>query len=974
MLSRVGDAADNVSTHQPAVAATGDFSVADADSASELAAVPNRMDSAPQSPIAGRERLGQYRLLEKLGAGGMGEVFRAEDTERGTIVAVKVLAADVAKQPDALRRFHKEARLLAEVQCPHIANLIEVSEDDGIHFLVMEYVAGRNLAAFVRDHGPLDEPLALQLMADVARGLAVAHERGIVHRDIKPENVLLVGSEQWAVGSADTSTVGSGLPTAHRPLPTTPFVKLTDFGLARHEIESESLNLTKTGAILGTPLYMSPEECSGRGDVDARTDVYACGATLFAMLTGRPPFLADSPLALIAMHCNDPPPPIEKFNLAVSAATSQLIQKTLAKNPDSRYANAAELLNDLERLLRGEPTSIAVHPRLPTHDAKRIIEFNWSWQLDASPAELWPHVSNTERLNRAVGLQAPQFTTEKESDGPTKRIARIRSKGLEIAWQEHPFEWIEGRRFGVLREFSKGPFKWYTSVVELEPRVTGGTLLTHRLKIEPNGLLGRTVAAIEVGMRSKRALDRVYRRIDAAVTGRLGSRASADPFEPPAELPAARRRKLDGLLEKLTERGIDPTVVEQLGDFVAQAPDQEVARMRPIALARRLSLPTDQVVAACLHGARDGLLSLLWDILCPVCRIPSEVKETLCVIRDHGRCEACNLDFELDFANSVEMIFRAHPEIRDVELGTFCIGGPVHSPHVVAQTRVAPGERIEVGLAMTEGTYRLRGPQLPFAIELRVDRSATSGRIELDLAQSPGGLRSGSNVSRTLRPGSQVVALTNSRDVELLVRIERTAPRDDALTAARAASLALFRELFPGEILSPGQLINVATITLLVTDLDDSAKLYQELGDAGAFTVLHEHFRILTDVISREGGAVIKTIGEGIVAAFADPAAAVRAGVELQPQLQSNDLARNLKIGIAVHRGPAMVATVNDHLDYFGTTVRLAYQLVQRARGGLLVSADLRSDPEIATILKRRADQISTAPMQNPESTDETTT
>src|SRR5207302_10107944 len=139
---------------------------------------------------------------------------------------------------------------------------------------------------------------------------------------------------------------------------------------------------------------------------------------------------------------------------------------------------------------------------------------------------------------------------------------------------------------------------------------------------------------------------------------------------------------------------------------------REVARIRPLALARRLRLDPEQVVAACLHGTREGLLVLLWDILCPVCRIPSEVKDTLRLLREHGRCEACNLDFDLDFANSVEMIFRAHPDVRTTELATYCIGGPAHSPHVVAQVRVAPGERMQLDLELPEGAYRMRGPQL----------------------------------------------------------------------------------------------------------------------------------------------------------------------------------------------------------------------------------------------------------------------
>src|SRR5262249_20839478 len=192
-------------------------------------------------------------------------------------------------------------------------------------------------------------------------------------------------------------------------------------------------------------------------------------------------------------------------------------------------------------------------------------------------------------------------------------------------------------------------------------------------------------------------------------------------------LPGAGRRGLEGLAEGLEQRGPAPLVVGGLSVFRATAPAQEVARIRPLALARRLSVDPDELVAACLHGARRGLLILLWDIICPLCRIPSEVKETLKALREHGRCEVCQLDFALDFANSVEMIFRAPPEVRDSDLATYCVGGPAHSPHVVAQARVGPGERIELDLALKEGAYRLRGPQLPFTLDFRVDPAARAG-------------------------------------------------------------------------------------------------------------------------------------------------------------------------------------------------------------------------------------------------------
>jgi class 3 adenylate cyclase len=206
-----------------------------------------------------------------------------------------------------------------------------------------------------------------------------------------------------------------------------------------------------------------------------------------------------------------------------------------------------------------------------------------------------------------------------------------------------------------------------------------------------------------------------------------------------------------------------------------------------------------------------------------------------------------------------------------------------------------------------------------------------------------------------LRTGRQLLALTNDFSQELVARLERTAPRDDALTAARASALALFRELFPGEILSPGQLVSVTNVVLLATDLEQAGNLYQERDDVRAFALIHEHFRLLEERIRREGGALVKTVGEGLLAAFNDPVAALRAGLELQTILAAQPATRSLRLRVGVHRGPTMAATLNDRLDYFGTTVKAAVAAVQFARGGeLVLTPAVAADPQVNALLAVR--------------------
>jgi serine/threonine protein kinase/class 3 adenylate cyclase len=921
-------------------------------------------------------RLGRYRLLEKLGEGGQGVVFRASDPAEGSVVAIKVLRAEKAEDPNVLRRFRKEARLMAEANNPQVVNLLEYNEEDGIPYLVLEFVTGETLSQLLAHHIRLDEPTALAIMADVARGLMQAHERGIVHRDIKPSNILLLGPPA-AVSNPFAETLmspqisqpgpecshGLDAPTVvlapRAPAPDkreepSPRIKISDFGLARHVVDSESLALTAAGALMGTPHYMSPEQWTGRA-IDPRTDVYAMGATLFHLLAGRPPFAAETRDALALEHCNEPPPSLTKINPNVSDGAARLVERALAKRPEDRFVNAGAMLRQLEALIHGKPADATVHPRLPVCAPGRVMQFEFRWELESAPRQLWPLVTNTDRLDRAIGFPAVRYTTRFEPGRGVRTFAEGRKAGMVEISEEHAYEWVEPRRMGVLREYSQGPFLWLVSVLELVRRPDGGTTLVHRLQLEPRSWKIRVGSRWGVGRGLRKRLESVYRRIDATVQSlaRSGRLLEVDPFEEPVPVSRARRQRLDRLLDRLAQHGVDAGVVERLGEHLARGAPQEIARIRPLALADRLRLDRDQVVAACLHGAREGLLELHWDLLCPVCRISCMVTDTLRAIGEHGHCEACNLDFRLDLANSIELIFRVHPEIRAADLGTYCIGGPAHSPHVFAQIRVAPGERLELELKLPAGSYRLRGPQLPRAIDFLVTGGGTVHRWEIDLANpvrwEPGGV---------LGARCQTLVLTNAHDCELVVRIERAAPRNDALTAARAACLGLFRELFPDEVLAPGQLASVSTATFLLTALDaaQADALYQDLGDAQTFRVLHEHFERLSTAIRQGGGAVVKTVGEGVLAAFTDVAAAVRTALDLRCSLTASAATSALCLRMGIHSGTTLAATLNDNLEYFGTTARQAAKILPHAGcNELVLTQAVAADPEVAAILQSRA-------------------
>ncbi len=867
-------------------------------------------------------RLGRYEILKKLGEGGMGAVFQAKDTITGQEVAIKVLAAGFLDNPDALRRFEKEARLLEEAKNPHVANLIDVGADGDTRFLVMEFIRGGDLRQWIDKRGTLDETSSLEIIGDLCRALVSAHAKGMIHRDIKPENILLQVEE-------------FGL---------RPVVKLTDFGLARHVDQSDSLKLTQAGALLGTPYYMSPEQFSGTNAITPAADIYAIGATLFELLTGRRPFIATDAIQLAKSHCFDPPPDVTKLNPQVSDATADLVRRMLAKQPDQRPTDASEVLEEILRRQSGDSSQFIVHPVLPAHDTRNLVTAKFQWSLASSPAALWHVVGNTDRFNQAAGFQPVAYETRSEPDGRLRKFGQFKLAGIAVRWEEHPFEWVEGQRFSVLREFPTGPFVWFMSTVELIPRSDGGTDLKHEVKIEPRNLVGRILANFELGPKGQNKFTKIYHRIDNTIRDKGSSNRACDPFQEPLGLKRVQQQRLEERLERLVAAGAFAEVVPPFRELILNSSAHDIARLEPYAVARTFGLPEQETIEAFLHGASIGLFTLHWDIICPVCRLASDTKSTLREIEQHANCTACQTDFKIDFGRSLELIFRVHPEVRTSDSKKYCAGGPGNFPHVVAQIRMSPAEKLELGLSLDAGNYVVRGPRLPYAIPIHVDPQ--HGPKSCHLRCVPG---TNQTPVAMLRAGHQRFTLENLFPGEQVIRIERTLHRSDALTASQVTTSPVFRQLFPDQTLTQGMLVEVSTANFLAIQMTDLDATFRELGDAATYSLMNDFWRTISREIHRRGGSTLDHSPGTVLSSFSDPVPAIEAACECLKALATEMPKRQWSLCAGLHRGPAIVTGDRQEVKYFGATINRTISLANRGETDqLLMTREVWSDPGVS--------------------------
>jgi class 3 adenylate cyclase len=579
--------------------------------------------------------------------------------------------------------------------------------------------------------------------------------------------------------------------------------------------------------------------------------------------------------------------------------------------------------------------------------AFREFHYRWVFDLKSSPESLWPFIADTNRFNRDTGVPKIEVERSRNPLRNARRKVRLSVYGMDVEWEEQPFEWVRPLRFGIERVYSKGPMARMRALAELVPKEGGGTTVTYEVRATPGNLIGVAAIPLQIKLKSGPRFRSAFRKYDELAFAGVDP-ALSDSEQP---LPESDRSRIDALGEKLLRESDQSSevkdVIDRLVDFLTTADDFAVARIRPYQLADNWNLSRRLVLETCLRATRVGLLDLRWDILCPMCRGAKDTGSSLRDIPAEGHCPTCKIDFTANFDRYVELTFKPNAGIRLVALEDFCIGSPQKTPHVVVQQLLPAQTERSLELPLGVGNYRLRALELSGARQVSV---TSDGPTAATITITSDGWSDDILIvgERTL------FTLKNETEAEHLLILERVAWVDQAATAAEVTALQVFRDLFSSEALRPGEQISVGTLTVLFTDLRQSTRLYREIGDATAFGRVMNHFDVLKKFIAERDGAIVKTIGDAVMAVFRSPVNALQAMIEAQEALANpGDRGMPLQLKAGLHSGPCIAVTLNDRLDYFGSTVNFAARLEGLSTGAdVIISREVFDDDKVKALLR----------------------
>jgi class 3 adenylate cyclase len=586
--------------------------------------------------------------------------------------------------------------------------------------------------------------------------------------------------------------------------------------------------------------------------------------------------------------------------------------------------------------------------------------------LPAPPELVWGLVADSDRWDRLVGLNPTRYRyTKLDAEG---QQVRARIGGTTQSWGESEWiergEWLEGQHIHAMRQYMTGPFREGGFRAELSPEGEGVrvsfTAYVAADKPLNTQLESRVLQAFDQAL--KHYFDALTRLL---VRARMKGQLDMDPA--PAVIQARRllgRTEPDGSAfglrglvqdkelelraQRFASAPISSELRERMVRFAREAFDDELRQIHPFELARIWGFERRAVLQGFLHAARVGLYELQWQLECPMCRSGAQDVAGLENVTREGYCIDCDRSFSLDFASNVEAIFKVSPAIRAVASSSWCVGSPWFRPHILANFIVPPRGRREISLELPGGAYTLRTAMVRYRTGLPAHPGA---RLQVRLDPQALQVTAGQDEAGDSRVS---LVLVNETPHEEEFSIERADWAPEAALGRDVLSVPDFHDLFATEAPATGVELSIGSMVVLFSDLTGSTSLYEQLGDARAFALIEQHFRSVTQAVASHGGAVLKTMGDAVMATFPRAGDAFSAALEMVRATEQLHSHHGLRLKVGIHEGPCLAVRANQRLDLFGTTVNLAARLQAQARGGQVVVLDrLFQHPDIAERVHR---------------------
>ncbi|MEO8701443.1 MAG: DUF5939 domain-containing protein [Kofleriaceae bacterium] len=561
---------------------------------------------------------------------------------------------------------------------------------------------------------------------------------------------------------------------------------------------------------------------------------------------------------------------------------------------------------------------LAQHPWPDDWGSQKRIERLWVHELPGTPEALWPFLSDTSRMNRALGTAEMTFTEDRG-----KRRGTAKPGGVRHEWLEVPWNWVANQWLTSLRIYERGFFRAVWSVHKLERTETGTRLYLYFGTVPKNALAG---AAIRIGFPS---IEKAYKRVLPALAAQLDRLRPEVLMLPPAELPAAAEQRLQTQRDALVASGLPKPSVDALIDWIRTGDPIDLHRIQIRERARVWKLPEQELLRVALHATRAGLLTLSWDTVCPHCRGVRDENPTLAQLQAESHCEACQVTFKTDKQESVEVTFRVHPSIRDIPDQVYCSAEPAKKDHIRVQWTVAPGHGVELEPKLAPGRYTV-WRQHQGGWYLDVD---DHGEPVVPWATHPEGTIINASPSTRL-------ALHNDGSDPSMFTVEQAKWNDHALRAGQLLGLQDFRDLFSEDYIGVDVRLGVGEQTLLFTDVVGSTAFYAARGDPAAFIEIKRHFDEVFAIVSEYRGAVVKTIGDAVMATFGDPVDSLRASKKIHEAFHPTRGDTPIRLRISLNTGPCIAVRLNSNADFFGGTVNVAAKLQAMAEGYQIAMSD----------------------------------